>query len=168
LGDSNSEYKNLNDPVFTAAEDLVGRAADRRKIIVIVSDGQVADDWSPVGKGSTVHSLDDTRNRLIERQIQVYGVALGNALFEGNSSILHAYATATGGDVYTARTQKAMDTALSQIIVQARHQYVLSYVSNNEIPGMLAVNRKIEVKVNRSDVKVLHRKSYLQYPSPKQ
>jgi hypothetical protein len=57
---------------------------------------------------------------------------------------------------------------LSQIIVQARHQYVLSYVSNNEIPGMLAVNRKIEVKVNRSDVKVLHRKSYLQYPSPKQ
>jgi len=95
-------------------------------------------------------------------------LAYAPAELEGSSSILHGYATATGGDVYSARTQPAMDSALSQIIVQARHQYVLSYVSNNEIVGMLAVNRKIEVKVNRPDVKVLHRRSYLQYPAPKQ
>ena len=157
----------MNDPIFTSALDLETRPTERRRVIVVISDGQVADDWTPFHKGSTIHSLKETRDRLVQRQIQMYGVAVGNALLDGPTSILHLYADATGGDVYRAPTENAMETAFSRITEQARHQYVLGYVSNNEVPGMLAVTRKIEVKVNRPGLKVNHRKSYLQYPPPK-
>jgi len=159
LLDRGIETKVLNDAVFTAARDLESRSADKRKIIVIISDGQAA--------GKPVHSLQDTRDRLVQSQIQFYGVAVGTALIEGPASILRAYADATGGDVYRARTQNAMETAFSRIMVQARHQYVISYVSNNEVPGLIAVPRQIVVKANRPDLKNIHRKSYLQFPRPR-
>ena len=50
------------------------------------------------------------------------------------------------------------------ITEQARHQYVLGYVSNNEVRGELPVVRKIDVEVNRPGLSIHHRKSYLQYP----
>ena len=53
----------------------------------------------------------------------LYGVALGITLLEGRTSILHTYAGSTGGDVYSGRTQNAMETAFSRITEQARHQY---------------------------------------------
>ena len=166
LFDSGVEYKSLNDPLFSAAIDLEGRPAEHRKVIMIISDGQVANPTTlPFQKGAEVHSLNETQERLVQRQIQVYGVAVGNALLEGPTSILHAYADATGGDVYRAPTQNSIEAAFPRITEQARHQYVLSYISNNEIPGLLPVNRKIEVRVNRPNLKVSHRQRYLQYPS---
>ncbi len=167
LGDGSIEFRDLNDPIFTSAVELEARPAERRKVILVVSDGQVADDWNPlVHESSIVHSFKETEDRLVQRQIQMYGIAVGNALAEGTTSILHAYADATGGDVYRGATQSAMETAFPKITEQARHQYVLSYVSNNKVPGTVAVTRKIEVKVRRPDLRVSHRKSYLQYPPP--
>lgn len=166
--DAGVQYKNLNDPLFTAAADLATRSMERRKVIVILSDGQVTDGATLLSKGKTVHSLEYTRNQLVQDQIQVYGVAIGNALLEGPTSILHAYADATGGDVYRGRTQDALEEAITSIAEQARHQYVLSYASNNENTGPSPVTRKIEVKATSlSPLTVSHRKSYLQYPRPK-
>jgi hypothetical protein len=163
----NVEYKSLNDPMFMAAMDLESRPADRRKVILVVSDGQVANPTGlPFQKGAEVHSNQETQDRLIQKQIQVYGVSVGNALLEGSGSVLNLYAGATGGDVYRAPTQSSMEAAFPRITEQARHQYVLSYVSNNEVAG-LPVNRNIEVKVNRPGVKVSHRQRYLQYSAPR-
>jgi VWFA-related protein len=145
----------LNDALFAAAVDLEKRKPETRKIVIVISGGQVA---------GAVQSLQKTRDRLVQSQIQVYGVTLGVALLEGRTSILHTYAGATGGDVYSGRTQNAMETAFSRITEQARHQYVLGYVSNNEVKGQLPVVRKIDVKVNRPSLSINHRKSYLQYP----
>ena len=149
----------LNDALFAAAVDLEKRPPENRKVIIVISDGQVA--------GGTVHSLQDTRDRLAQSQIQTYGVTVGMALLEGSTSIIHSYADVTGGDVYRARTLDAMEAAFSWITTQARHQYVLSYVSNNEIAGLLPVMRKIEVKAGRPGLNVNHRKNYLQYPPPR-
>jgi hypothetical protein len=57
-----------------------------------------------------------------------------------------------------------MENAFSLITEQARHQYVLSYVSNNEIAGQLPVLRKLEVKTTKPGLRVHHRTEYLQYP----
>jgi VWFA-related protein len=145
----------LNDALFEAALDLEKRKRETRKTVIVISDDQAA---------RAVHSLEETRDRLVQNQIQVYGVILGFGLLAGPTSILHAYAEATGGDVYSGRNQKAMETAFSQITEQARHQYVLGYVSNNEVKGRLPVVRKIEVKASRPSMNMSHRKSYLQYP----
>jgi hypothetical protein len=41
--DGGVQYKNLNDPLFTAAEDLGTRSIEKRKVIVILTDGQVVE-----------------------------------------------------------------------------------------------------------------------------
>jgi VWFA-related protein len=158
LLDRGAQPRVLNDALFRAALDLEERAPENRRVIVVISDGQVA--------GKTVHSLQETRDRLAQNQIQTYGVTVGMALLEGSTSILHSYADLTGGDVYGVRTQDAMEAAFFRIMEQARHQYVLGYVSNNETSGLLPVTRKIEVKA-RTGLSVFHRKSYLQYPQPR-
>jgi VWFA-related protein len=159
LLDIGADSRVLNDALFAAAVDLEHRPNKNRKVIVVVSDGQVA--------GKTVHSLEQTRERLTQSQIQFYGVTVGMALLEGSTSILKSYAESTGGDVYGGRTINDMESALARITTQARHQYVLSYVSNNEIPGLLPIARKIEIKASRPGLKINHRKRYLQYPQPR-
>ena len=119
----------LNDAVFAAAVDLGNRRPETRKIVIIISDGQAT---------GAIHSLQETRDRLIQGQVQAYGVTLGLGILGSAFSILHTYADASGGDVYSGRTQQDLESALSDITEQARHQYVLSYVSNNEISGTVA------------------------------
>jgi hypothetical protein len=58
----------------------------------------------------------------------------------------------------------ALHATFARIIEQARHQYVLTYISNNVAPGPLPVNRKIEVKTNSRGLKPSYRTGYLQYP----
>jgi len=165
LLDLNSQipFKNLNDPLFMSAVDLNKRPPEQRKVVIIISDGQIPEDNTK----KQVHTMKRTKDQLVLDQIQVYGVAMGNALLEGPTSILHMYANATGGDVYRGRDRYAIEENLSKITEQARREYVLGYVSNNEIRGLLPVNRKIEVKVLTPDLNVHHRKSYLQYPRSK-
>jgi Ca-activated chloride channel family protein len=166
--DAGIDYKDLNDPLYAEASDLATRPMERRKVIMIISDGQVADGATLFSKGKAVHTFAHTRDRLVQDQVQVYAISMGNALLEGPSSILHAYAEATGGEVYGGRTQDSLESAIASITEQARRQYVLTYVSNNENSGLLPVTRKIEVKAtSQSPLTVSHRKSYLQYPRPK-
>jgi VWFA-related protein len=165
--DNGVDYKNLNDPLSTSAMDLEKCEMERRKIIVVISDGQVSDGSNMLHKGPTEHSFERTRDQLVQDQIQVFSVAVGIARLEGSTSILHAYADATGGDVYSGKTQYDIEAAYSRITEQARRQYVFGYISNNEIQGSQPVMRKIEVKALADDVVVHYRKSYLQYPRSK-
>jgi VWFA-related protein len=153
--DRGNPKRALNEAMFMATLDLEKRRPETRKIVIVISDGQVAHDE---------FSLGTTRNRLAQSQIQVYGVTLGMAVVEGRTSVLHNYAGATGGDVYSGRTQNAMENAFLRITEQARHQYILGYVSNNEIAGDLPVMRTIEVRANREGLNLHHRRNYLQYP----
>jgi VWFA-related protein len=146
----------LNDAVLAAESDLEKRPAEKRKVIIAISDGQTA---------QTEIKFEDIRDRLVQHQIQFYAVTVALPLLDRTTSVLRAYADASGGDVYSGRTRDAMQNAFSQITEQARHQYVLSYISNNEAPGPLPVSRKVQVQTTRSDLKVHHRTQYLQYPS---
>jgi VWFA-related protein len=148
----------LNDALVTAAGDLEKRTEETRKILVVISDGQSAQNGVP---------LDQARDRLVKDKIQVYAVTVGIGILGGAVSGLQSYAGWTGGDVYDGRSQAAMENAFASIGEQARYQYVLSYVSNNEIAGAEAVVRKIEVRTANPALKINHRKTYLQYPTRK-
>ncbi len=47
---------------------------------------------------------------------------------------------------------------------EARNQYVIGYVSNNELSGAGPVFRDIDIQVASGNFKTLHRKGYYQYP----
>jgi VWFA-related protein len=147
--------KVLHDAVFAAALDLEKRRTDHRKIVVLISDGQVA--------GDNEHSQEETNERLIRNGIQFYAVSTDSKMFE-HLTALNAYARDTGGSVFDGGTLEAMDESFAKLIEQARDQYVVSYVSNNEISGTRPVFRKIEVKARDPKLKIVHRQAYLQYP----
>jgi VWFA-related protein len=147
--------KALHDAIFEAAADLGRRERNRRKIVLVISDGDVS--------GST-HSFEETVQSLHERGVQVYAVGLDQPLLHRKLSILNDYTEATGGDVYYVNSVHGIENAYSTATEEARNQYVLGYISTNEVSGTGPVFRNIIVEVPGKKLKTLHRKGYYQFP----
>jgi VWFA-related protein len=147
----------LYDALYSAAKVLEARPATRRKMIFIVSDGQVT------SKANT-HNLEEIADLLLQNNIQLYAVNTDTNPVDRRFGVLRSLAQATGGDEYGGSNTAAMENAFNQITEQARNQYVLGYQSTNEIAGDLPVIRTIEVKGRQGNWKVTHRKGYTQIP----
>ena len=145
----------LNDAIFTAAADLAKRERNRRKIVLVISDGQ---------NSGNDHTFDLTTKTLLETGIQVYTVGIDQPFPYNVSSVLGDYAKTTGGDSYFVNSQQSIERSYSQATEEARNQYVLAYISNNEIQGEGPVFRDIQVKIAGSNLRTLYRKGYYQYP----
>jgi VWFA-related protein len=148
----------LHSAIRDAAAALRTRSRERRKIIFIISDGQVS--------GANEYTLEQNLDFLLRNEIQVYAVTTDYALFEGSLGVLSAYARATGGETFNGGSTDAMETAFARITEQARNQYVLGYYSTNEPRGSQGVFREIEVRTRNSGFRVSHRRGYFQYPPP--
>ncbi|MGH9524018.1 MAG: VWA domain-containing protein [Terriglobales bacterium] len=155
----------LNDAVLAAAVDLSHRPADRRKIIFIISDGHES--------GSSA-SYSQVLKVLLSNQIQVYGIGVSSAAIPlygqlekihvpgtGFGDILPRYAAATGGQVFDALTQDAIERAYSRITEEARNQYTIGYVTRATPSSSY---RPIEVRVDRPDLNIIAKYGY--YPAP--
>ena len=155
----------LNDAVLAAAADLSRRAPDRRKIIFIISDGRES--------GSSA-SYAQVLKVLLSNQIQVYGIGVSSAALPlygdlqkihipGTSygDILPKYAAATGGQIFDALTQDAIERAYSRVTEEARNQYTIGYVTRATPSSSY---RGIEVRVDRPDLNVYAKYGY--YPAP--
>ncbi len=145
----------LHDAIFTAAADLSKRERSRRKIVLVISDGQSA--------GSD-HSFDETAQRLLEQGVQVYAIGLDQPFPMRIASVLDQYAKTTGGDVYFVNSILNIERSYATATEEARNQYVLGFISNNELFGPGPVFRNIEVQIAGNNLKTLHRKGYYQYP----
>jgi Ca-activated chloride channel family protein len=147
---SSPDTKNIDDAIHYAGEMLRTRARDRRKLIFIISDGNNSrrNQWS----------FDTTLDLLLASEISVYAVVAGlNPLHLEGQRMVH-YATATGGDTYTASKQPELERLYGQITEQARNQYTLGYV-----PQHASNNRtyhSIEVRIRRPGLKLLARQGY--------
>jgi VWFA-related protein len=147
--------KVLHDAIFMAASDLATRERDRRKIVLVISDGVVT--------GSN-HSYEEAAQSLLEKGIQVYAVGLDQPFPYKTVSVLGDYASTTGGDVYFVSSIQNIETSYATVTEEARNQYILGYISSNEPVGLGPVFRGIDVLVNGRNLKALHRKGYYQYP----
>jgi len=158
----------MHSAVYEAAMALQNRPEDHRKIILLISDGDVSEPQISLIPGKTLHSFDKNVELLLKSEIQVYSVHTIAALLETSLGMLDSYAHASGGDVYGGGSATDMKFALSRIVEQARTQYVLGYISSNAAPPQ-GIYRKIEVKSGDPDQKrkVVHRSGYVQYPIPK-
>ena len=146
----------LYDVLHDTAKALEGRPAERRKIIFIVSDGQVS--------GTNDHTFDEVTNLLLRDNIELYAVTTDGGAFEGRFGVLGSLARATGGEEYRGLTTRAMENAFNRITEQARNQYVLGYHSTNEPADGLPAVRTIEVKARDPRLKLSHRRGYMQAP----
>ena len=112
--------KAMDDALFSAAELLQGRGSDRRRIILILSDGRNEPKLNH-------HTHDAVAESLLRDNISVYSLAIGGDGPKRRFSMLADYATATGGDIVYARKSGTMENLYSTIAEQARYAYTIVY-----------------------------------------
>jgi VWFA-related protein len=148
--------KHINDAIYEAAMQLRERGRERRKIIVLISDGQNA-------KNNT-HTYEDTLKLVLSADISVYAVGVGEAnlnrgiTFLGNN-ILAKYAHSTGGDIfYGGISREELESLYARVTEQARNQYTLAY--SGARTDRSKPYHTIEVRVRRPGLSLLTRDGY--------
>jgi VWFA-related protein len=158
----------LNDALLQAALDLRKRGRERRKIILIISDGREM--------GSSA-SYKDVLKVLLSNEIQVKAVAVDSGALpvysklerlrlphEGYDDILPKYVSATGGgQVDKELSQSAIENIYAQAMSEARNQYTLGYTPARPKVPTSAAYHNIEVVVLRKGLKIYAKDGY--YPA---
>ncbi len=142
--------KALDDAVYSAAELLKDRPRDRRKVILLISDGQN-------GAKFNNHSYDETKASLLRYNISVYCIATGSSYFDRKFNRLVNYSHDTGGDIYYGAKSNTFEEFYSRITEEARNQYTLAFAPH----GARKVDyHTLEVRVRRPDMTILTRNGY--------
>ena len=142
--------KALDDAVYDAAELLKDRPRDRRKVILLISDGKN-------GAKFNTHSYDETLAELLRHNISVYSVATGSSYFDRKFTRLVNYSKDTGGDIYYGVRSNAFEEFYSRIAEQARNQYTLAFAPKGE---RKVDYHTLEVRVRREGMTILTRQGY--------
>jgi VWFA-related protein len=141
--------KNLHDAVWAAAQLLRGAARERRKMIFLISDGR--------NSRNNQFSFEQTAQLLLASDISVYSISLDRRAVKTGGDLAR-YASATGGDVYLARSRESLASLYTRIPEQARNQYTLAYAPRRGAGG--EEFHEIEVRVRRPGLTLLARQGY--------
>jgi Ca-activated chloride channel family protein len=146
--------KALDDAVYAAAQLLKDRGRERRKIIVLVSDGVNNPKFN-------TNKYDVVLKELLRSNISVFGVGIGTVYFDRKFDKLDRlarYAHNTGGDVYYASKRNDLEELYARVTEEARNQYTLAYSPRGNDPG--AEYHSVEVRVKREGLTILTRDGY--------
>jgi VWFA-related protein len=143
--------KALDDAVFSAAELLQNGAADRRRIILVISDGA---NEPKLNK----HDYESVKERLLFENVSVFSLAAGSDSDKRKFSRMEGYSHVSGGDIYFAAKSRAMEQIYSRITEQARHQYTLAYVPTGNNLG--SNYHRMELHVEGEGLTVQTREGY--------
>ena len=144
--------KALDDAVYGAAQLLHDRPRNRRKIILLISDGQNG------GRKTNKMNYDSVVKTLLHDNIEVYSVAVASAFLERKFSRLVEYAHDSGGEVYFAAKRETLEDLYSRISEEARNQYTIAYVPQGTDRG--AEFHNVEVRVKREGLNIKTRDRY--------
>jgi len=147
--------KNIDDAVNTALGLLAPRDPERRKLILLVSDG--------LNSARNQISGEALVARLRKSGVMVHAIGLDDAKLSRGSSALARYGPPSGGELFTAVKKTSVESLYARITDQARYHYVLSYIPQRP-PSVAPVFRSIEVRVKRPGVKVIARDGYIPEP----
>jgi VWFA-related protein len=144
------ETKSLDDAVLYCAEMLRPRARERRKMVIIVSDGR--------NSHNNTASYGQALRALLSSDVSVYGVGVSQAVLDRKRQAIARYVDATGGDIFYAASQNAMEEDYSHILEESRNRYTLAYSPHGT--DRSKEFHDIEVKVERAGLRVLARDGY--------
>jgi VWFA-related protein len=144
------ETKGLDDAVLYCAEMLRPRPRERRKMILIVSDGR--------NSHNNAANYGQVLRTVLSSDISIYGVGVGQAVLDRKRAAIVRYVDATGGDIFYAASQNAMEEDYSHILEESRNRYTLAYSPHGT--DRSKEFHEIEVKVERPGLKVLARDGY--------
>lgn len=145
----------LDDAVYQAAQLLADRGRNRRRIILLISNGANAK--------SNTYTYNNVITELLRNSVSVFSIGVGNAFFNRKFSRLVDYAHDTGGDVYYAARESTLSNLYSRITEEARNQYTLAYQPRGN--DRAKSYHTIEVRVRRPGLTILTREGYFSSPA---
>jgi VWFA-related protein len=143
--------KALDDAVYSAANLLENAGSDRRKVVLVISDGV---NEPKLNK----HSFESVREKLLFDNISVFSLAVGSKTAKRKYSRLENYSRISGGDIYYASKFRTMEQFYARITEQARHQYTLAYVPTGT--GLDSNYHRIQLKVRGDELTAQTREGY--------
>lgn len=149
--------KALDDAVFAAA-GLLGTRGDRRKLILLISDGVN-------GTKFNKNNFDVTLKQLLRNNVSVYSVAVNSAYLNRKFNHMVDYPKHTGGDVYFPLKRGSMEELYARVTEEARHQYILTYAPRGTDHN--APYHTVEVRVKREGLNILTRDGYFSGAIPR-
>ncbi len=147
---SGAPSKNLDDAIFEAAQLLREPARDRRKLILVVTDGANS-------RNNTV-SFDRVVRSLLYLGVTVYAVGVNPGILRRESNVLERYTYRTGGEAFYAENRREIENYYGLITEQARYAYTLGYTPRNT--DRAREYHSLEVRVRRPNLTVIARDGY--------
>jgi VWFA-related protein len=151
--------KALDDAVFAATQLLHDRPRNRRRVILLISDGVNG------GRKFNKVTTEDVIKALLAENISVYSIAVPTAYLERKispidkeRSPLIRYANHSGGEVYHATGEQSFGEFYSRLTEEARNQYTLAYVPRGTDRN--TDYHSIEVRVKREGLDIKTRDGY--------
>ena len=143
---------------WTALYDALGTyldgadQQDGRKILVMYTDG---------GDTRSALRFGEMLDLLKASQVTVYAIGLVDNAGSARAQLqmtLRRIAETTGGQAFFPTAMDDVESAYDKVLAEINGQYHLGYVSTNRATD--GAWRKVEIKVNRDDLRVRTRKGY--------
>lgn len=145
----------LYDAIYLASHDeLAGEAG--RKAIIVLTDAQ--DEGSKLSLNDAIESAQRADTVIHVLLLADPGGYFGFGIGYTGGMVAQKMADETGGRVINVHNENSLEKAFDQISEELRSQYVLGYYSTNTKHD--GTFRKVEIKVDRPDMKVLARRGY--------
>ena len=144
------ESKDLDDAVLYCAEMLHERPRDRRKLLLIVSDGR--------NSHNNTASYSQVLHELLSSDVSVYGIGVSQAVLDRKRAAIARYVDSTGGDIFYAAGQHSLEEDYTHILEESRNRYTLAYMPSGT--DRSKEYHSIEVRVERPGLKVTARDGY--------
>lgn len=113
---------NINDAIYLAAKKLNSLETNRRRVILLISDGKG-------NRGERERALNELR--ISEATFVGIGLGMKSRLFRG-AVALSQWAKATGGSLLLYSSASTLTKDVSAALQQVRSQYAVAYVSSNK------------------------------------
>jgi VWFA-related protein len=144
------ESKDLDDAVLYCANMLHDRPRDRRKLLLIVSDGR--------NSHNNTASYGQAVRALLSSDVSVYGIGVSQAVLDRKRAAIARYVDATGGDIFYAARRNSLEEDYSHILEESRNRYTLAYSPSGT--DRSKEYHEIEVRVERPGLEVTARNGY--------
>lgn len=143
----------LYDAIYLAARDLEDR--EGRKVMIIVTDGGDTTSSKSLKQALEATQLADA----VIYPVVVIPITNDAGRNIGGENALTFMAEGTGGRTFLPTVGAELDRAFSEIIDELRTQYLLGFYPKN-VPLTKDRFHRLEVKVNRPDLRVSARNGY--------
>jgi len=144
---------------LTASEILAQSAGQRRRAIILLTDGQ--DTSSRLLRSEAI-------NRAIEGETVIYVIGIGDSRSGGvDHDGLKAVADATGGRAFFPKRETDLKTAFAEIEQELRSQYLIAYSSSNKKRDGAYRRMRLEVigrELAKQQLKLRYRPGYFAKP----